>query len=161
MHKDTGSLGDCSILDADTTGAGKKDARSFEQPDEFIPERWTNRPDLIKNKSVFIPFNIGALPSLFCLLCPFPHCPLPASGNPCMRNGADEARTKGPYACVGKRLAMLEVRRVVGELFSRYDIALTPGHTREEFLGGKQDTFTVVSAPLPLVFTPRPFNERS
>jgi cytochrome P450 family 628 len=55
---------------------------------------------------------------------------------------------------------MLEVRRVVGELFSRYDIALTLGHTREEFLGGKQDTFTVVSAPLPLVFTPRPFEER-
>ncbi|OJD34098.1 cytochrome p450 monooxygenase [Diplodia corticola] len=35
------------------------DARNFPQPDEFIPERWTTRPELIVNRSAFIPFLIG------------------------------------------------------------------------------------------------------
>lgn len=63
--------------------------------------------------------------------------------------------TKGPYACVGKRLALLEIRRVVAEVLSRYDIKVTPEHNKEGFLDGKQDTFTLVSADLPLIFTPR------
>lgn len=33
----------------------------FEQPNEFIPERWFSRPSLIKNKSAFAPFSIGTL----------------------------------------------------------------------------------------------------
>jgi hypothetical protein len=35
------------------------DERSFERPDEFIPERWTECPELVKDRSVFIPFLIG------------------------------------------------------------------------------------------------------
>lgn len=42
-----------------------RDTRCFVQPGEFIPERWTTRPDLIKNRSVFIPFGGGE--SLLCL----------------------------------------------------------------------------------------------
>ncbi len=38
-----------------------RDERAFVQPDEFIPERWTTRPELVKDKSVYIPFNIGEL----------------------------------------------------------------------------------------------------
>ncbi|KAK2791469.1 hypothetical protein FQN53_002578 [Emmonsiellopsis sp. PD_33] len=36
-----------------------RDKRNFHQPNEFIPERWTTRPELVKNASVFIPFNGG------------------------------------------------------------------------------------------------------
>ncbi|KAG0646070.1 Cytokinin biosynthesis 2 [Hyphodiscus hymeniophilus] len=36
------------------------DARNFLRPDEFIPERWSSQPDLILNKSAFIPFSVGA-----------------------------------------------------------------------------------------------------
>lgn len=61
----------------------------------------------------------------------------------------------GPYACVGKRLAMLELRRVVGEILLRYDLTVAPGQTKQGFLDGKQDTFTTVSAPLPVIFTER------
>ncbi len=61
----------------------------------------------------------------------------------------------GPYACVGKRLAMLELRRVVAEILWRYDLTPAPGQTKEAFLDGKQDTFTTVSAALPIVFTQR------
>ncbi len=65
----------------------------------------------------------------------------------------------GPYACVGKRLAMLELRRVVAEILWRYDLTLAPGQTKEAFLDGKQDTFTTVSAALPIVFTKRAGSE--
>ncbi|KAF2798038.1 cytochrome P450 [Melanomma pulvis-pyrius CBS 109.77] len=36
-----------------------RDPRNFEQPDFFIPERWTTRPELVANKSAFLPFSTG------------------------------------------------------------------------------------------------------
>ncbi|POR35382.1 Tryprostatin B 6-hydroxylase [Tolypocladium paradoxum] len=36
-----------------------RDERVFLQPNEFIPERWTSRPDLVKDASVFTPFSTG------------------------------------------------------------------------------------------------------
>lgn len=35
------------------------DARCFERPDEFIPERWTTQPELVKDGSAFAPFSMG------------------------------------------------------------------------------------------------------
>lgn len=35
------------------------DARNFEKPHEFIPERWTSKPEMVLNRSAFIPFMIG------------------------------------------------------------------------------------------------------
>ncbi|GAO20170.1 hypothetical protein UVI_02008750 [Ustilaginoidea virens] len=96
-----------------------RDARFFDEPNEFIPERWTTRPELVRDSSVFIPFNIG------------------------------------PYSCVGKRLAMLELRRTTAEILSRYDVRMAPGQTKEAFLEEKKDTFTVILPPLNLIFTPR------
>lgn len=34
--------------------------RAFVQPDEFIPERWTTRPELVLNKGAYFPFSIGS-----------------------------------------------------------------------------------------------------
>jgi cytochrome P450 len=114
-----------------------RDERAFAYPNEFIPERWTTRPELIRDKSVYIPFNIGEI-----------------STNTLESQQCADTVT-GPYACVGKRLAMLELRRVVGEILWRYDLTIAHGQTKEAFLDGKQDTFTTVSAPLPVVFTER------
>ncbi|KAK5988243.1 Cytochrome P450 monooxygenase FCK2 [Cladobotryum mycophilum] len=36
-----------------------RDERSFVQPNEFIPERWTSKPELVKNAAVFSPFLTG------------------------------------------------------------------------------------------------------
>lgn len=44
------------------------DERNFELPNEFIPERWTSKPELVKNASVYSPFSIGK----FYHACPFP-----------------------------------------------------------------------------------------
>jgi hypothetical protein len=49
----------------------------------------------------------------------------------------------------------MEIRRVTAEILTRYDITVAPGYEKGSFLGKKQDTFTVVSGPLPLIFTPR------
>jgi cytochrome P450 len=39
-----------------------RDERYYERPLEFIPERWTEEcPELVKDKSVFMPFTLGEL----------------------------------------------------------------------------------------------------
>lgn len=37
----------------------------FENADTFIPERWTTRPEMIRNMAAFNPFSLG---KLICLL---------------------------------------------------------------------------------------------
>lgn len=58
------------------------------------------------------------------------------------------------YACLGKRLALSKVRRVTAEILTRYDIAHVPEHDRNAFLDARRDVFVLLSAPLPLVFSP-------
>ncbi|KAF2737787.1 cytochrome P450 [Polyplosphaeria fusca] len=36
-----------------------RDERNFARPDEFLPERWTTRPELAMTKTAFLPFLIG------------------------------------------------------------------------------------------------------
>ncbi|RFU29400.1 hypothetical protein B7463_g6939, partial [Scytalidium lignicola] len=36
-----------------------KSKKAYEQPEEFIPERWYSRPELVRNKDAFAPFLIG------------------------------------------------------------------------------------------------------
>jgi cytochrome P450 len=36
------------------------DARNFVAPDQFIPERWTTKPELVLNRQAFIPFSTGS-----------------------------------------------------------------------------------------------------
>jgi cytochrome P450 len=31
----------------------------YENPEEFMPERWYSRPEMVKNKEAFAPFTIG------------------------------------------------------------------------------------------------------
>jgi cytochrome P450 len=38
------------------------DARNFESPYEFVPERWTLNSEMVPNRSAFIPFVLGILP---------------------------------------------------------------------------------------------------
>jgi cytochrome P450 len=64
----------------------------------------------------------------------------------------------GPYSCVGKQLGLMEIRRVTAEILSRYDVKFAKGQTEDAFMSGKQDTFTLVTAPLQLVFQERKKN---
>ncbi|KAL4901938.1 hypothetical protein BDW74DRAFT_169892 [Aspergillus multicolor] len=61
----------------------------------------------------------------------------------------------GPYSCAGKQLALMELRSVTASLLKRYNITLAPGQSKETFLEGLRDTFTLVAPPLPLIFSRR------
>jgi cytochrome P450 len=37
----------------------QRDPRNFVQPDDFIPERWLDRPELVLRKGAFFPFMVG------------------------------------------------------------------------------------------------------
>ncbi|KAE8375424.1 cytochrome P450 [Aspergillus bertholletiae] len=96
-----------------------RDERVFVRPEEFLPERWTTQPELVKDASAFIPFNAG------------------------------------PYSCVGKQLALMELRCVTAEILSRYTVEFAKEQTVDDFLDGKRDAFTLVTGPLKLVFQER------
>jgi len=37
----------------------QRSPKAFAQPDDFIPERWTTRPELVRDKNAFFPFSLG------------------------------------------------------------------------------------------------------
>jgi cytochrome P450 family 628 len=102
---------------------------------EFLPERWTTEPVLTKNSSVCIPFLIG----------------ITSSQNPL--RGINFFT--GPYSCVGKQLALMELRYVVAQIVHRYDVALAAGESRKRFENGMRDNFTLSLGPLNMVFSHR------
>jgi cytochrome P450 len=111
------------------------DERYFERPLEFIPERWTTERELTKNSSVSIPFLIGTI----------------SSQKP-LRN---TKTFTGPYSCVGKQLALMELRYVVAQVVHRYDVELAAGESRKRFEDGMRDDFTLSLGPLNMVFSHR------
>ncbi|KAF4950438.1 hypothetical protein FSARC_13196 [Fusarium sarcochroum] len=96
-----------------------RDERCFARPSEFLPERWTSEPDLVKDSSVYAPFSVG----------------------------------RG--ACAGKQLGLMEMRYVLTEILSQYNIALAPGTDPQAFEDGLRDCFTLELPKLDMVFTPR------
>lgn len=41
------------------------DPRAFPRGDEFIPERWTTQPELVRDPAVNVPFSVGKMPSSY------------------------------------------------------------------------------------------------
>lgn len=97
-----------------------RDPRNFVRPNEFIPERWTTRPELTFEPRNFVPFSTG------------------------------------PGSCVGKQLALMELRYVVSHIVYRYDVKLAPGQSAQTFLDDMKDCFALVVPDLNVVFTKRP-----
>ncbi|KAL4951186.1 cytochrome P450 [Aspergillus filifer] len=89
-----------------------RDERCFHDPDSFIPERWTDKPELTIDSSIFVPFNHGT------------------------------------HACVGKQLALMELRWVLTMVVTQYDLGFAPEHDTKTFLDGTVDGVTAVCAPL-------------
>jgi cytochrome P450 len=56
MHpeKDSISIGTCVVLTPLVVES------AWSQPNDFIPERWYSRPELIKDKRAYAPFSFGA-----------------------------------------------------------------------------------------------------
>ena len=63
---------------------------------------------------------------------------------------------QGRFGCVGKHLALMEIRAVTAALLSRYDLSFTEGTGRGEGLEMDMgDQFTATPGKLELVFTER------
>ena len=61
----------------------------------------------------------------------------------------------GTYACVGKNLALMEIRNVIVNVVKRFDIRLASPKMREDFVGGRQDGRMLRVGKLDLVFDGR------
>ncbi|KAI2642480.1 cytochrome P450 monooxygenase-like protein [Xylaria nigripes] len=96
--------------------------KAYVYPNEFIPERWTTRSELVLNKKAFCAFSMGR------------------------------------FACIGKNLALNELRTVISKTVLEFDIAFAPGETGLPVLEESKDIFTMSLARLDLRFTRRSEN---
>ena len=63
--------------------------------------------------------------------------------------------SQGRYSCVGKNLALSELRYVAALLVGRYHVGFAPGESGEDVEGKMRDQFTAAPGGLRLVFTRR------
>ncbi|KAK5108900.1 hypothetical protein LTR62_007702 [Meristemomyces frigidus] len=59
----------------------------------------------------------------------------------------------GPYNCIGKNLAYVEMRTLTAQLLLNFDVKLAPGEDGERLRTKTKDHFTVTPGQLDLVFT--------
>ncbi|KAH9898967.1 cytochrome P450 monooxygenase-like protein [Xylariomycetidae sp. FL2044] len=97
----------------------QRSPEAFVSPNEFVPERWTTKPEMILNKSAYFPFSLGK------------------------------------FSCIGKNLALNEMRVVIAKLVLEFEIALAPGETGASILENSKDVFTTICGDLMLTFTCR------
>jgi len=61
----------------------------------------------------------------------------------------------GPYSCVGKNVALMEMRAVVVQVLRHYSLSLPVGFDEKKWFDGCLDTFTTTTPKLDLVFNKR------
>ncbi|KAI1814977.1 cytochrome P450 [Poronia punctata] len=92
---------------------------SYESPNQFIPERWTTRKELVKDGRGFAPFSLGK------------------------------------YSCIGKALAMSEMRFIIALLVKRFEIGFEGNDRGEKMMADLKDQFTFAPGDLDLKFRVR------
>ena len=60
----------------------------------------------------------------------------------------------GNNSCIGRNLAMQEMRTLTALLLLQYDVAFAPGEDGSRLENESRDHFTMSLAPLELIFTP-------
>lgn len=61
----------------------------------------------------------------------------------------------GPFGCVGKHLALMELRNVTARIVSDFDVEFAPGEDGTNVMEESRDVFTMALAPMMVVFTRR------
>jgi cytochrome P450 len=92
----------------------------------------------VKEKSAFSPFATGS------------------SQTP--RNLSDTVGSYvrlGPYGCIGKPLALMQIRTLVAKIVMHFDIYFAPGEDGSNLVEKSRDHFTLGLADLNLVFKQR------
>ena len=60
--------------------------------------------------------------------------------------------SSGPMGCIGKSLALMELRTVTARLVNRFDVSLAPGEDGQRLMYKTKDHFTTDPGSLDLVF---------
>ncbi|KAJ2989844.1 hypothetical protein NUW58_g3261 [Xylaria curta] len=94
-------------------------ASCYESPERFVPERWTQKKEMIYNGQGFAPFS------------------------------------GGKFGCIGKSLAMSEMRLVIALLVTKFKISFSENEKGETFLTELRDQFTFAPGELKLMFSIR------
>ncbi|KAK6957361.1 hypothetical protein Daesc_000145 [Daldinia eschscholtzii] len=89
---------------------------SYEEPEQFIPERWTTRPEMVKDARGFAPFS------------------------------------QGRFNCIGKNLAMTEMRFVIALLVKKFKVEFWGNEKGEKLFADLRDQFTAAPGRLELRF---------
>jgi cytochrome P450 len=63
--------------------------------------------------------------------------------------------SSGPFGCIGKNLALMEIRLLTTQLVTLFDVEFAPGETGKALLEKSTDHFTMGLAPMELVFSKR------
>lgn len=93
--------------------------KAYVDPLEYMPERWTTRPELVLDKAAWFPFLLG------------------------------------PYGCIGKQVALMELRISIAKLVLAFDIGFAPGEDGTALMMDTMDCFTQILAPMKIIFTER------
>jgi cytochrome P450 len=97
----------------------QRDERYFDRPNEWIPERWTSKPEMIKERRAFVPFGMG------------------------------------PMMCVGKHLAMMEMKMFLSKVAMAFDIRFEKGDDGKRLITHAEDYFTMSLPDQTMIFEPR------
>lgn len=92
---------------------------AFEKAEDFIPERWTNKPELIYQRGAHSPFTVG------------------------------------PHQCIGKGLAMMEIRAVTAHLVQRFEMGFSKDYDPEILWRDLKDQVTAQPGELWCTFRER------
>lgn len=120
----------------------------FEQADKFIPERWYDKPEMMKNRRVFAPFAQDMLAPKFSLH----RLSARLEWN---FDRASSFLNLGRYNCVGKGLALVELRFVTVLLVLKYEISFATGEDGSRVLEELRNQFTAAPGKLRLRFAKR------
>jgi cytochrome P450 len=112
--------------------------RAFKRADEFIPERWTTRPELIRDRQAFGPFSFG---KFFCLYL-FKHRQL-------------VTKVPGHRQCPGRVLAYAELRLTTALFLKRYNVSFADEYDPQCMWRELRDQVTAQPGLVLCEFTPR------
>lgn len=118
--------------------AMQRDEANYEYPDEFIPERWYSRPELIRRREAFLSWNVGK------------HKVDP----PCTTwKVAPDIMGAGTNGCIGRALAITEMRDLLTHWIQNFQaVRFAPGEDGSRLVHKTTDNFTVGVKPLHLIF---------
>ena len=103
-----------------------RDPRNFSHPDTFYPDRWLIAEGLQESKEPLVHDMNAFIPFSF-----------------------------GPWNCVGKNLAMLEMKMVLTHMLQKVNIRFQDGYDPADWLRNMKDKFVLSSGPLPIVVEKR------